>query len=165
MGAPRAAASNGREQRADERSYVKFRDEVMAGGASDVPGQDDTAGGVKGWLSIIVIVGLIGALGYFFERLGGAVAVIGLLISIFLHEPRPLRDRPASYRYVGHRVLPPFMGPKLFSFRRGETEYGVRMSPIGAQRPDHRDEQPRPGGAGGRARGPTATRAIRDGCW
>ena len=25
-----------------------------------------------------------------------------------------------------------FMGPKLFSFRRGETEYGVRMFPIGA---------------------------------
>ena len=29
-------------------TYVKFRNEVMAGGASDVPGQEDTAGGVKG---------------------------------------------------------------------------------------------------------------------
>ena len=40
-----------------------------------------------------------------------------------------------------------FFPPKLVSFRRGETEYGIGMIPLGRLREDHRDE---PGGARGR---------------
>ena len=49
-------------------------------------------------------------------------------------------------------------GPKLWSFQRGETEYGVKAIPAGALRPHHRDEQPRRGPARGRA--PHVSRAV-----
>ena len=64
-GAFRSLAHHGR--RAHDRgdgapmsdTYTKFRNEVMAGGASDQPGQESTAGGLKAWLALAVIVGLL----------------------------------------------------------------------------------------------------------
>ena len=110
-------------------TYVKFRNEVMAGGASDVPGQEqDTAGGPTAWISLLVIVGLLVLLGWW--STWALLLVVGLLVCIFLHE----LGHFLTARMTGMKVTQffIFMGPKLFSFRRGETEYGVRMFPIGA---------------------------------
>ena len=109
-------------------TYTKFRNEVMAGGASDQPGQESTAGGLKAWLALAVIVGLLVALALW--NIWAFVFVVGLLACIFLHELGHFLTARASGMKVTQFFL--FMGPKLFSFRRGETEYGLRMFPIGA---------------------------------
>lgn len=56
--------------------------------------------------------------------------VLGLLIMIFLHEVGHF----VTARWTGMKVTQFFvcMGPRVFSFRRGETEYGLRLLPIGA---------------------------------
>lgn len=84
---------------------------------------------------------------------GIVVAVIGLAVSIALHE-------------VGHLVpaklfkvrVPQYMigfGPTIWSKRYGETEYGVKAIPLGGYismigmfPPAHRGEAPREGGTG-----------------
>ncbi|MFT3855572.1 MAG: site-2 protease family protein [Ilumatobacteraceae bacterium] len=109
-------------------TYLKFRNEVMAGGASDVPGEEETAGGAQAWLSLAVIVALLVLLGW--KSTWWLVLVVGLLVCIFLHE----LGHFVTARLTGMKVTQffIFMGPKLFSFRRGETEYGLRMFPVGA---------------------------------
>jgi len=109
-------------------TYLKFRNEVMAGGASDQSGEERTAGGLKAWVALAVIVGLLVALALW--NIWAFVFVVGLLVCIFLHELGHFLTARASGMKVTQFFL--FMGPKLFSFRRGETEYGVRMFPIGA---------------------------------
>jgi membrane-associated protease RseP (regulator of RpoE activity) len=58
------------------------------------------------------------------------LVVLGLLIMIFLHE----LGHFMTARWTGMKATQffLFMGPRLFSFRRGETEYGLRLLPIGA---------------------------------
>jgi len=108
-------------------SYTKFRNEVMAGGA-DNPDLEPTAGGWTAFIAIAVIVGLLVAL--YMWSTWAFVFVVGLLISIFLHECGHF----ITARWTGMKATQffLFMGPKLWSFRRGETEYGLRMYPVGA---------------------------------
>ena len=108
-------------------SYTKFRNEVMAGG-TDKPDPDATAGGQRAVVGLAVIVGLLVLL--FTWSTWAFVFVIGLLISIFLHE----LGHFVTARWTGMKATQffLFMGPKLWSFRRGETEYGVRAYPVGA---------------------------------
>jgi membrane-associated protease RseP (regulator of RpoE activity) len=56
--------------------------------------------------------------------------VVGLLGCIFLHEVGHF----VTARWTGMKATQffLFMGPKLWSFRRGETEYGIRALPLGA---------------------------------
>jgi membrane-associated protease RseP (regulator of RpoE activity) len=58
------------------------------------------------------------------------VFVLGLLVCVFLHE----LGHFVTARLTGMKATQffLFMGPKLWSFRRGETEYGLRAYPIGA---------------------------------
>ena len=58
------------------------------------------------------------------------VFVVGVVISIFLHE----FGHYITARWTGMKVTQFFLffGPRLWSFRRGETEYGVRALPLGA---------------------------------
>ncbi|NCY10183.1 MAG: RIP metalloprotease, partial [Actinobacteria bacterium] len=58
------------------------------------------------------------------------VFVLGLIISVFLHEVGHF----VTARATGMQVTQFFMGfgPRLFSWRRGEVEYGWRALPIGA---------------------------------
>jgi membrane-associated protease RseP (regulator of RpoE activity) len=108
-------------------TYTKFRNEVMAGG-TDGPSADETAGGPRAIIGLGVIFGLLVAL---FLWSGWAfVFVIGLLISIFLHEVGHF----VTARWTGMKATQffLFMGPKLWSFKRGETEYGIRAYPLGA---------------------------------
>jgi RIP metalloprotease RseP len=60
----------------------------------------------------------------------GLVVVGGLLISIILHE----FGHYLTAKQAGMKVTEFFVGfgPKLFSFRRGETEYGLKPIPLGA---------------------------------
>jgi membrane-associated protease RseP (regulator of RpoE activity) len=62
--------------------------------------------------------------------LGIFVFAVGILISIGLHE----FGHMATAKAFGMKVTRYFIGfgPTLFSFRRGETEYGVKPIPFGA---------------------------------
>jgi membrane-associated protease RseP (regulator of RpoE activity) len=111
-----------------DTAYVKLRNEILAGGASDRPDADDTAGGTRAVVGIGIIVGLLGLLAM--SSMWSFVFVVLLLVCIFLHEVGHF----VTARWTGMKVTQffLFMGPKLWSFRRGETEYGLRAYPVGA---------------------------------
>lgn len=109
--------------------FGKFRNEVLAGGASDQPDRDDeTVGGVRGLAGLALIVGLLVLLAAW--SIWAFVFVVLLLVCVFLHE----LGHFLTAKWTGMKVTQffLFMGPRLFSFRRGETEYGVRLYPVGA---------------------------------
>ncbi|MEY2523915.1 MAG: hypothetical protein QOJ66_2480 [Ilumatobacteraceae bacterium] len=108
-------------------TYTKFRNEVMAGGA-DNPDLEPTAGGPTAFIGLAAIAGLLVLL--YTWSTWAFLFVIGLLISIFLHE----MGHFVTARLTGMKATQffLFMGPKLWSFRHGETEYGVRAYPLGA---------------------------------
>ncbi len=60
----------------------------------------------------------------------GLVVVVGLVVSIVLHE----FGHYLTAKQAGMKVTEFFVGfgPKLFSFTRGETTYGVKPFPLGA---------------------------------
>lgn len=107
-------------------TYEKIRGEVVAGGA--LGEEDETVGGPKAMLGLAVLIGLLVVLA--FASIWAFVFVVGLLISIFLHE----LGHFVTARRSGMKVTQFFMGmgPKIWSFRRGEVEYGVRALPVGA---------------------------------
>jgi membrane-associated protease RseP (regulator of RpoE activity) len=108
-------------------TYSKFRNEVMAGGA-DNPDLEPTAGGPTAFIGLGIIALLLVAL--YMWSTWAFVFVVGLLISVFLHE----LGHFVTARLTGMKATQffLFMGPKLWSFRRGETEYGLRAYPVGA---------------------------------
>ncbi len=108
-------------------TYLKFRNEVMAGG-TDGPEADQTQGGTRAVVGIGVIVGLLALLGWWSGW--ALVFVLGLLLCIFLHEMGHFVTAKLTGMKATQFFL--FMGPKLWSFQRGETEYGVRLYPVGA---------------------------------
>jgi membrane-associated protease RseP (regulator of RpoE activity) len=114
-------------QQADS-SYLKLRNEILAGGTDNPDGGDDTVGGARALIGIGVIVGLLVLLGAWSGW--ALVFVLGLLVCIFLHE----LGHFVTARLTGMKATQffLFMGPKLWSFKRGETEYGVRAYPLGA---------------------------------
>lgn len=80
--------------------------------------------------------------------IGALVMLVGIGISIALHEVGHLLPAKA----FGLRV-PRYMvgfGPTLFSFRKGETEYGIKLLPLGGyitmigMYPPHQDGKQRP---------------------
>lgn len=109
-------------------TYQRFRNEVLAGGATDEASPDATAGGPRAFVGIGVIVALLVLLAV--VSVWAFVFVVGLLVSVLLHE----LGHFVTARRTGMKVTQFFMGmgPKLWSFRRGEVEYGVRAFPIGA---------------------------------
>ena len=114
----------------DELSRVaKAKSEIMAGGAvTENLTDDELAGGWKGALSMLSIAALFAWLG--FANFWIFVFVVGVVISIFLHE----LGHYLTARWTGMKVAQFFLffGPRLWSFRRGETEYGIRAIPLGA---------------------------------
>lgn len=108
---------------------AKAKSEIMAGGAvTENLTDDELAGGWKGALSMLALVGLFAWLG--FANFWIFVFVVGVVISIFLHE----LGHYLTAKWTGMKVTQFFLffGPRLWSFRRGETEYGVRALPLGA---------------------------------
>jgi membrane-associated protease RseP (regulator of RpoE activity) len=113
----------------DSRSFSRFQNEVMAGGASDAPGEPEpTAGGSRALVGLLMIGALL-ALLYSWSP-WAFVFVMLLVVCVFLHE----LGHFMTARWTGMKATQffLFMGPKLWSFRRGETEYGVRLYPVGA---------------------------------
>jgi membrane-associated protease RseP (regulator of RpoE activity) len=80
-------------------------------------------------LGLVVLVGLFGLL-WFGAGVRYFLVVLGLLVMITLHE----LGHFLTARWTGMKVTQffLFMGPRIFSFRRGETEYGLRLVPLGA---------------------------------
>ncbi len=113
----------------------RFRSEVVSGGSvpdRPAPGPGDDADAPVSPLTAaiagIVIVGLLAWLavtnGWMF------IFVLGILVSVFLHETGHF----VTARMTGMKATQFFLGfgPRLWSFQRGETEYGVRALPLGA---------------------------------
>lgn len=106
----------------------RIKGEIVSGGAVHEIPDDELAGGVQGALSMLVIVGLFVLLAVI--NIWWFVFAVGIVISIFLHE----LGHFVTARWTGMKVTQFFLffGPRLWSFRRGETEYGVRALPLGA---------------------------------
>jgi membrane-associated protease RseP (regulator of RpoE activity) len=110
--------------------YDRFRGEVMAGGSvterdpADEPFGDGSTGAIAG----LAILGLFVWLGFTSRWM--LFFALGILVSVFLHElghflTARLTGMKATQFFIG-------FGPRLWSFHRGETEYGVRLLPLGA---------------------------------
>jgi membrane-associated protease RseP (regulator of RpoE activity) len=106
----------------------RIRSEIVAGGSAHEVSDDELAGGWSGALAMAVLVGLYVWL--FTINVYWFIFVVGLTLSIFLHEAGHF----LTAKWTGMKVTQffMFMGPRLWSFRRGETEYGVRLLPVGA---------------------------------
>lgn len=80
-------------------------------------------------LGLVFILGLFAML-WFWAGPRYFLVVVGLVIMIFLHE----LGHFMTARWTGMKATQffLFMGPRIWSFQRGETEYGVRSLPIGA---------------------------------
>jgi len=104
--------------------------EGMAG-VSGGPGEDPAAGDVvrSNPLRLLVVVALLAALGIF-VGLPVLVLVLALILSIFLHEVGHFVAARRSGMLVTEFFLG--MGPRIWSFRRGEVEYGLKLFPLGA---------------------------------
>lgn len=78
---------------------------------------------------LAILMGLIAFLG-FRGGLSALVVVGAMVVMIFLHE----LGHYLAARISGMKVLQFFLGfgPTIWSFQRGETEYGIKMIPAGA---------------------------------
>lgn len=85
---------------------------------------EDT-GGVR----LTLLIGSIVALGVF-AGAGWLLIVAALVVMIFLHELGHYLTAKWSGMKVTEFFL--FFGPKIWSFKRGETEYGIKSIPLGA---------------------------------
>ena len=110
----------------DGNFYTKFRNEIAAGGATEAS-QNQNNKFTTAATSIIVI-GLLTWLGV--KNPWSLVFVSGLIVSVFLHEV----GHYWTARRSGMKVTQFYMGmgPRIFSFQRGETEVGLRALPVGA---------------------------------
>jgi membrane-associated protease RseP (regulator of RpoE activity) len=106
----------------------KIKSEIVAGGSAGEITDDELAGGWKGTLAMAAIAGLFVWL--YTLNTWWFIFVVGIVISIFLHEAGHF----LTAKWTGMKVTQffMFMGPRLWSFRKGETEYGVRLIPVGA---------------------------------
>ena len=78
---------------------------------------------------LLLLIGGIAALG-FLAGWGWAFVVTAVIFMIFMHE----LGHYLTARWTGMKVTEFFIGfgPRLWSMRRGETEYGVKGIPAGA---------------------------------
>ena len=109
--------------------YRSLRDEMMAGGAVEREGDDkrETRKSTS-VLAGLVVLGLLVWLGV--SNVWSLVLVIGLLVSVFLHEVGHF----VTAGWAGMKRTQFFMGfgPKIWSTHRNGVEYGVRALPLGA---------------------------------
>ena len=112
----------------NDRRHGKFASEMMAGGSVVEKHDDELVGGWRGALGVLAVVGLFALLA--FANVWWFVFAIGILVAIFLHE----LGHYLTARWTGMKSTQFFIGfgPRVWSFRRGETEYGLRLLPLGA---------------------------------
>jgi len=93
----------------------------------------DTAGIVgsrfQRWMRVGILVALLVLLGVS-RGLSILIVIAGVLVCIFLHE----LGHYLAARWSGMKATEFFVGfgPRIFSFRRGETEFGMKAIPAGA---------------------------------
>jgi membrane-associated protease RseP (regulator of RpoE activity) len=94
---------------------------------ADGPALDLTRG--QSFARLGMLAAAIVALGVFYNWWAVAF-IVGLLICIFLHEV----GHYVAAKRAGMKVTQFFMffGPRIWSFKKGETEYGIRAIPAGA---------------------------------
>ncbi len=92
-------------------------------------GPSEDGMGTGQWVRLVVLVGLLVLLTAT-SGIWGVVVVLGIVAMVFLHE---LGHFIAAKR-AGMMVTEFFLGfgPRIWSFRRGETEYGLKVIPAGA---------------------------------
>ncbi|MEZ5340637.1 MAG: site-2 protease family protein [Acidimicrobiales bacterium] len=80
-------------------------------------------------LGALVLIGLLAML-WFWAGPRYFIVAMGLLLMIFLHE----LGHFMTARWTGMKATQFFLGfgPRIWSFRRGEVEYGIRAIPAGA---------------------------------
>lgn len=114
---------------------IEHRADVDPGAPDDPAGAPPPVPSAPGdrprlaWLRLVALVAALVALGLF----GGwfvLLIVVAIILSIFLHE----MGHYLVAKKCGMKVTEFFIGfgPRLWSFRRGETEYGVKAIPAGA---------------------------------
>ena len=86
-------------------------------------------GEVTSWLRRAVVATLVVALGIWVS-LPTLAIIVALVFMIFMHE----LGHYVTAKAAGMKVTEFFLGfgPRLWSFRRGETEYGIKAIPAGA---------------------------------
>lgn len=107
--------------------YNKFRHEIVAGG--DVDGaRIQTRDKSGAYLGGGVLVALLVYLG--FRNIWTLLFVLGLLVSVFLHE----MGHFMTAKWSGMKVTQFYMGfgPRLWNTVHNGIEYGVRLLPLGA---------------------------------
>ena len=92
-------------------------------------GSEPPDDGGNDYTGLLVLLGSILALG-FFAGWGWAFIVVAIILMIFMHE----LGHYLTARWTGMKVTEFFIGfgPRLWSMRKGETEYGVKGIPAGA---------------------------------
>ena len=96
------------------------------------PPDEDAAGGksaVRSLVELVVVVGAVVALAVAAGQVALLIVVASLIVMIMVHE---LGHFLAAKR--GHMKVTEYFlgfGPRLWSFRKGETEYGVKAIPLG----------------------------------
>lgn len=98
----------------------------MTGAAGGAQPRGEIAGG--GWRLGLITLGTI-AVGVWAGK-GWLLIIAALTVMIFLHE----LGHYLAAKWSGMKVTEFFLffGPKLWSFRRGDTEYGIKLIPVGA---------------------------------
>ena len=93
------------------------------------PDKPAPAGEVTSWIRRVLIAAAVIALGVSIS-LPTLAIILALVFMIFMHE----LGHYVTARAAGMKVTEFFIGfgPKLWSFRRGETEYGFKAIPAGA---------------------------------
>lgn len=107
--------------------YTKFRDEIAAGGATENQSERKNNSATT-FVTSAVVLGFLVWLGV--KNPWSLVFVSGLIVSVFLHEVGHF----VTARRSGMKVTQFYMGmgPRVFSFQRGEVEFGLRALPVGA---------------------------------
>jgi len=108
--------------------YSRVRNDLVGGGGDPTAPSDEKVPLSTSVVGIGVIVALLAWLGS--NNVWTLVFVLGLIVSVFLHEIGHF----STARATGMKVTQFYMGfgPRIIAWRRGETEYGLRAFPIGA---------------------------------
>ena len=107
--------------------YRKIRGEMIAGGDTESVEQNPVDKS-KARIGGAIMIGLLAYLGA--NNAWTLLFVVGLLLSVFLHEVGHF----VTARRSGMKVTQFYMGfgPRLWSFTRNGVEYGIRAIPLGA---------------------------------
>ncbi len=105
---------------------VLQRTEAEPGAPEPHDEADPPSAGLPG---LLLLVGSLVALGVFASWIW-VLTIVALVFMIFMHElGHYLTARAAGIKVTEFFI---FFGPRIWSFKRGETEYGIKLIPLGA---------------------------------